>query len=232
MDVATILTEGTQAPRNSPSRAIRRRASGRGRCSSIRVSSCTFLLPSSYDTPLPQLQSLDHALHYYRRESWTTIGEITNPPLGGPGGSGVEFVLGYGPDLSTMVGGGYDVVSWDPRGVGHTEPGAPECFSRSFSIDGELLFLLFEYNLFLLFFLFLVSLCNGDSLSLLRLFFLKEDVFSFLMETSFHSRWKILSILDEDTFPFSMETRLTPPTQATTNGPRSSLVPWKPRVST
>ncbi|KAL1692195.1 Alpha/Beta hydrolase protein [Schizophyllum commune] len=52
---------------------------------------------------------------------------FVNP--GGPGGSGVEFVLGYGPDLSTMVGGGYDVVSWDPRGVGHTEPGAPECFS-------------------------------------------------------------------------------------------------------
>ncbi|KAL1733011.1 Alpha/Beta hydrolase protein [Schizophyllum commune] len=52
---------------------------------------------------------------------------FVNP--GGPGGSGVEFVLGYGPDLSTMVGGGYDVVSWDPRGVGHTEPGAPECLS-------------------------------------------------------------------------------------------------------
>ncbi|KAL1675321.1 Alpha/Beta hydrolase protein [Schizophyllum commune] len=48
---------------------------------------------------------------------------------GGPGGSGVEFVLGYGPDLSTMVGGGYDVVSWDPRGVGHTEPGSPACLT-------------------------------------------------------------------------------------------------------
>ncbi|KAL1709294.1 Alpha/Beta hydrolase protein [Schizophyllum commune] len=53
---------------------------------------------------------------------------FVNP--GGPGGSGVEFVLGYGPDLSTMVGGGYDVVSWNPRGVGHTEPGAPECLSN------------------------------------------------------------------------------------------------------
>ncbi|KAL1667971.1 Alpha/Beta hydrolase protein [Schizophyllum commune] len=53
---------------------------------------------------------------------------FVNP--GGPGGSGVEFVLGYGPDLSTMVRGGYDLVSWDPRGVGHTVPGAPECLSN------------------------------------------------------------------------------------------------------
>uniref|UniRef100_D8QKA5 Peptidase S33 tripeptidyl aminopeptidase-like C-terminal domain-containing protein n=1 Tax=Schizophyllum commune (strain H4-8 / FGSC 9210) TaxID=578458 RepID=D8QKA5_SCHCM len=59
---------------------------------------------------------------------------FVNP--GGPGGSGVAFVLGSGPDLAAMVGGGYDamvgggydVVSWDPRGVGHTEPGAPSCF--------------------------------------------------------------------------------------------------------
>ncbi|KAI5885023.1 alpha/beta-hydrolase [Schizophyllum commune H4-8] len=60
---------------------------------------------------------------------------FVNP--GGPGGSGVAFVLGYGPDLAAMVGGGYDamdgggydMVSWDPRGVGHTEPGAPGCLT-------------------------------------------------------------------------------------------------------
>ena len=46
------------------------------------------------------------------------------PPLthliGGPGGSGIDLILGYGPLLSNLTGGYYDIVSWDPRGVGYT----------------------------------------------------------------------------------------------------------------
>ena len=41
-------------------------------------------------------------------------------PKGGPGGSGVNFLIGEGPILSNMTGGYYDIVSWDPRGVGYT----------------------------------------------------------------------------------------------------------------
>ena len=41
-------------------------------------------------------------------------------PIGGPGGSGIDLILGYGALLSNMTGGYYDIVSWDPRGVGQT----------------------------------------------------------------------------------------------------------------
>ena len=41
-------------------------------------------------------------------------------PTGGPGGSGVDLILGYGPLMSNLTGGYYDIVSWDPRGVGYT----------------------------------------------------------------------------------------------------------------
>ena len=39
---------------------------------------------------------------------------------GGPGESGVNFVLDHGETLSNLTGGYYDIVSWDPRGVGNT----------------------------------------------------------------------------------------------------------------
>jgi pimeloyl-ACP methyl ester carboxylesterase len=37
---------------------------------------------------------------------------------GGPGGSGVEFVTSFGDQMSKDIQGHYDIVSWDPRGVG------------------------------------------------------------------------------------------------------------------
>lgn len=47
---------------------------------------------------------------------------FVNP--GGPGGSGVDFVAwyGFGSYLAELLGGRYDVVGFDPRGVGATEP--------------------------------------------------------------------------------------------------------------
>lgn len=39
---------------------------------------------------------------------------------GGPGGSGIDLILGYGQLMSNLTGGYYDIVSWDPRGVGYT----------------------------------------------------------------------------------------------------------------
>lgn len=46
---------------------------------------------------------------------------FVNP--GGPGGSGVDMVLnGFGAYLSELLGGRFDVVGFDPRGVGSSEP--------------------------------------------------------------------------------------------------------------
>ncbi|RDW65802.1 uncharacterized protein DSM5745_09541 [Aspergillus mulundensis] len=46
---------------------------------------------------------------------------LTNP--GGPGSSGIDFLAnGAGEGLSTITGGYYDIVSWDPRGVGDAKP--------------------------------------------------------------------------------------------------------------
>ncbi|THU85107.1 alpha/beta-hydrolase [Dendrothele bispora CBS 962.96] len=45
---------------------------------------------------------------------------LFNP--GGPGGSGVEFVLKRGRNLSTILGPGFDIVGFDPRGVSRSLP--------------------------------------------------------------------------------------------------------------
>ncbi|OTB04647.1 hypothetical protein M426DRAFT_58064 [Hypoxylon sp. CI-4A] len=52
---------------------------------------------------------------------------IVNP--GGPGGSGVEYVLASGPTLQAIADDTkhYEILSFDPRGTGFSEPGA-DCF--------------------------------------------------------------------------------------------------------
>ena len=50
---------------------------------------------------------------------------FVNP--GGPGASGTEEIARIGPDMSSIVGGFYDLVSWDPRGVNLTSPRL-DCF--------------------------------------------------------------------------------------------------------
>lgn len=50
---------------------------------------------------------------------------LLNP--GGPGGSGFEFVHRRGEQLSNIVGEGYDLLSFDPRGVNGSLPRA-KCF--------------------------------------------------------------------------------------------------------
>ncbi|GLZ33321.1 hydrolase [Lentzea sp. NBRC 105346] len=41
---------------------------------------------------------------------------------GGPGGSGVEFALGAGNELDKQLKGRFDIVGFDPRGIGQSDP--------------------------------------------------------------------------------------------------------------
>ena len=43
---------------------------------------------------------------------------------GGPGGSGIEFLRRAGGNLNTIVGEGYHLLSFEPRGVGRSQPQA------------------------------------------------------------------------------------------------------------
>lgn len=53
---------------------------------------------------------------------------LVNP--GGPGGSGTEFVGRSGQELSRIVGPSFDVLGFDPRGVGASLPSA-RCFETT-----------------------------------------------------------------------------------------------------
>ncbi|KEP46989.1 putative hydrolase [Rhizoctonia solani 123E] len=68
------------------------------------------------------------AVARYKATKQPKLGTIFVNP-GGPGGSGVSTILGgNAPKISEAAGGQYDIVSWDPRGIGHTIPRA-ECFA-------------------------------------------------------------------------------------------------------
>ncbi|PVH80715.1 hypothetical protein DL98DRAFT_626699 [Cadophora sp. DSE1049] len=54
---------------------------------------------------------------------------LVNP--GGPGASGLSFVkAGAGAAISTLTGGLYDIIGWDPRGVGESSP-LLQCFPNA-----------------------------------------------------------------------------------------------------
>ncbi|KAL3479077.1 Alpha/Beta hydrolase protein [Aspergillus californicus] len=54
---------------------------------------------------------------------------LTNP--GGPGSSGIDFLTaGAGSGLANITGGLYDIISWDPRGVGASVP-LLQCFNNA-----------------------------------------------------------------------------------------------------
>lgn len=53
---------------------------------------------------------------------------LVNP--GGPGGSGTSFMARAGSLLSTVIGPKYDILGFDPRGIGATTPLA-ECFDSN-----------------------------------------------------------------------------------------------------
>ncbi|KAG8933403.1 hypothetical protein FRC02_011938 [Tulasnella sp. 418] len=63
----------------------------------------------------------------FKASNGKSLGTIFVNP-GGPGGPGSEFLrVSYSQQLSSITGGNFDIVSWDPRGVGLTTP-AINCF--------------------------------------------------------------------------------------------------------
>jgi len=53
---------------------------------------------------------------------------LFNP--GGPGGSGVSLLLSRAESLSTIVGDDFDLIGFDPRGIGFTTPGLDPFYSK------------------------------------------------------------------------------------------------------
>ena len=55
------------------------------------------------------------------RKPGERIGSLLSNP-GGPGGSGIEFLRGWGRSLDGDIRDRFDLVSFDPRGVGESTP--------------------------------------------------------------------------------------------------------------
>ncbi|CAE6474631.1 unnamed protein product [Rhizoctonia solani] len=68
------------------------------------------------------------AVARYKATKQPKLGTVFVNP-GGPGGSGISMILGGNAlKISEASGGQYDIVSWDPRGIGQTVPRA-DCFA-------------------------------------------------------------------------------------------------------
>lgn len=100
---------------------------------------CTIAFPRNLVDPPPlpyECASLTVPFDYTDRESsealeldlvrvkainGTSEGNIVFNP-GGPGGSGIEFLVFAAAELHEILGGGFDLISFDPRGTGKTIP--------------------------------------------------------------------------------------------------------------
>ncbi|KAF8586191.1 alpha/beta-hydrolase [Ramaria rubella] len=80
----------------------------------------SFPVPLDYSNPESGTATL--AVARFKATNETKLGTIfTNP--GGPGASGVEFLLSTaGVFINTLTYGQFDVISWDPRGVNGSTP--------------------------------------------------------------------------------------------------------------
>ncbi|KAG8721741.1 hypothetical protein FRC08_010622 [Ceratobasidium sp. 394] len=78
-----------------------------------------FEVPLDYQNATAGKASL--AVARLRATRQPKIGTLFVNP-GGPGGSGVDMILDGAEDIMETAGGRYDVVSWDPRGIGLSRP--------------------------------------------------------------------------------------------------------------
>lgn len=80
----------------------------------------TVAVPLDYDKPRGATTNVALA-RKPATDKANRIGSLFLNP-GGPGGSGVQFALGSGNRLSTQLGGRFDIVGFDPRGIGASDP--------------------------------------------------------------------------------------------------------------
>ena len=85
---------------------------GTDRCTWVKV-------PIDYDKPTGKTLRL--RVEIRPADSQSPIGRLFINP-GGPGGSGVEFLITFASQASKKVLDGYDIVGFDPRGVGDSTP--------------------------------------------------------------------------------------------------------------
>lgn len=78
-------------------------------------------LTVALDAAKPALGTVDLALTRHRATSGRRIGSLLVNP-GGPGASAVDFVKSSYSSFPAAVRQRFDLVAFDPRGVGHTEP--------------------------------------------------------------------------------------------------------------
>ncbi|KAL1948533.1 hypothetical protein VTO73DRAFT_12608 [Trametes versicolor] len=83
------------------------------------------VVPLDYFNPSAGVAKI--ALGRFNATAATRKGSVFLNP-GGPGGPGVSLATVSGPDLQQLVGEEYDIIGFDPRGIGQTEP-ATQCFA-------------------------------------------------------------------------------------------------------
>lgn len=106
----------------------------------------------TWSLPRAECGSIIVPLDYFDRDAGTASIALARYPAsktpkkgivlfnpGGPGGSGKFFIARAGPALQAVVGEDYDVVGFDPRGIGESEP-KTQCF------DGDLSYTTFARN--------------------------------------------------------------------------------------
>ena len=88
-------------------------------CDDSRLQCATLEVPLDYDDPNGAQIGLAIAMFPARGPEERVGVLVTNP--GGPGGSGIDYLGGGGP-FNDEINRRFDVVSWDPRGVGRSVP--------------------------------------------------------------------------------------------------------------
>jgi pimeloyl-ACP methyl ester carboxylesterase len=84
-------------------------------------------VPLDYDRPAGATTNIALARKPATDKAHRIGSVFVNP--GGPGGSGFNFALGFGNRLSTELDGRFDVVGFDPRGIGRSDP--LHCFTSA-----------------------------------------------------------------------------------------------------
>ena len=112
---ATNTPEAAPAPDLRAGEAIDWVTCGSGECSTISV-------PADYDDPASETIEIAVSVHRTSGSEAPWLGYLFVNP-GGPGGSGIEFAAdaaagGFTPDVLAS----FDIIGFDPRGVGMSEP--------------------------------------------------------------------------------------------------------------